>query len=156
MHAFRDFINTNLVNINEELSQIGLQMLSNNLSNGRIPCFDPDSNNNQIALARLIYHMSVMLASSSYPKLFEPISRIYEDPPSLEDKFFPTITEENPSSARRAMEREEAGKWFVCKGGHPYFIGKVIFNFQRLFLFVQLSYDIHSVIYIVLLFIVTT
>ena len=120
-------------------------MLSNNLSNGRIPCFDisPDSNNNQIALARLIYHMAVMLASNSYSKLFEPISRIYEDPRSLLDKFFPTITEENPSSARKVMEREEAGKWYICRGGHPYFIGKVVINFDTHFILCPIFYDTH-------------
>ena len=99
-------------------------MLSNNLSDGRIPCFkiSLDSDNHQIALARLIYHMAVILTSGTYNKIFKPISRIYDDPRSIIDKFFPTIMEENIPNAR-----EEAGKWFVCRNGHPYFIGKVMF-----------------------------
>ena len=98
---------------------------------GRTPCLkiSPESTNNQIALVRLIYHVAV-LKSTSYHKLFEPISRIYDNPCGLIGKYFPTLAEEKLSSISEAMKKDEAGKWYVCRNGHPYLIGEVCHTFH--------------------------
>ena len=65
-----------------------------------------------------------MLSTKQYNKLFTPIAMIYEKPSSLKDKLFPTMMDDQLSSAKAAMSRE-TGTWYRCPNGDPYFIGEV-------------------------------
>ncbi|KAI6655769.1 E3 ubiquitin-protein ligase [Oopsacas minuta] len=121
--ALRDLFNTNLSTIQVELLQIGIQMLSDT----RIGSlhFSSNSNNNQISLSRVIYHMAIMLSSNVYPKLFSPISLLYENPHLLTNTLFPTMMDDHLLTVKQAMlGKEGTGQWYTCVNGHAYFVGE--------------------------------
>ena len=83
-----------------------------------------DSKNEETALAGLTYHMAVLLSSDAFPKIFAPITLIYQNPSALKDKFFPTMVE-NILPLSSNTRKSETGLWKLCNKGHPYFV-KVI------------------------------
>ena len=121
-------MNTDLKNIKPELRDLIIQITTNNLGVGQLELLQltDTSKSNQIFLVRLIFHMAVMLSCAKYHKLFSPIALIYEQPLTLQDKFFPTMMDDNVFSAKVAMT--EGGKWYRCPNGHPYFIGDVCYR----------------------------
>ena len=81
------------------------------------------SRNNEIFLTRLIYHSAVMFSFKKYNNLLLPIALIYENPKVLEDKLFPTMTDDQFILIKDSIP--DGGMWYQCPNGHPYFIGNV-------------------------------
>ena len=107
------------------MKDLTLQIITNNLGDGHLPNLQlsDTSSNSEIFLIRLIYHVAVMLSCKKYHKLFLPIALIYENPQTLKDRLFPTMMDDHFNSAKAAIK--EAGNWYQCPNGHPYFIGRV-------------------------------
>ena len=81
-----------------------------------------------------------MLSSKRYHKLFSPIALLYDNPISLQGKLFPTMMDDQLLAAKAAMS-VEAGKWYNCPNGHPYFIGDVR---EIIFIEIQLFHTVEK------------
>ena len=101
--------------------------MSHNFCNNTIPSLhiSPALEHTHIHLARLIYHVAVMLSAEAYPELFSPIYQIFEAPHLLKDALFPTMIDDHLLSARAAMTQEGRGIWYSCPKGHAYLVGEV-------------------------------
>ena len=128
--TLKDFMLTELKDINPELNNLAIQITNNNLGEGHLQTLilRDTSTNHEIFLVRLIYHVAVMLSSKIYHKLFSPIALLYYNPISLQDKLFPTMIDDQFFTAKAALT-EKTGKWHSCPNGHPYFIGDVRLNY---------------------------
>ncbi|KAI6647030.1 E3 ubiquitin-protein ligase [Oopsacas minuta] len=121
--TLKDFMNSDLKEINPELNNLVIQITTNNFGDGNLPNLKltDTSSNHELFLIRLIYHAAVMLSCKKYHKLFLPIALIYENPQTLQDRLFPTMMDDQFNSAKAAIG--ESGNWYQCPNGHPYFIG---------------------------------
>ena len=101
-----------------------------------------DSKNEETGLVGLMYHMAIQLSSDAFPKLFAPISLIYQNPSALKDMYFPTIVE-NILLLSNITPKEDAGRWKLCNKGHLYFV-KVIYFVMSSYKFKTLNIIIIS------------
>ena len=113
------------LNLNSELSDLISQIATNEFGGGRLPNLriQPNSTNHELFLIRLIFHGAVVLCNGNYHKLFQPISRIYSNPVSLQKKLFPTMMDDQFVYTKYSIL--DSGQWYRCPNGHPYFIGDV-------------------------------
>ena len=80
-----------------------------------------------IAILRLLWHLTFILRSHRYPAIFKQISYIFGNPEALEKTYFPTMEDSGSDFARSIlnMRGNTTGNWYSCKNGHIYFIENV-------------------------------
>ena len=80
-----------------------------------------------IAILRLLCHLTFILRSRRHPAIFKQISYIFGDPEALEKTYFPTMEDSGSEFARSILNVRgyETGNYYSCKNGHFYLIGDV-------------------------------
>ncbi|XP_077981790.1 E3 ubiquitin-protein ligase RNF213-like [Glandiceps talaboti] len=74
-------------------------------------------------LTSLLVHFYAVMRVTVKGRPLEPLFLLMDSPAMLKDSYLPSMPDDDFLSLRRAFT-EEAGCWYACPNGHPYYIGE--------------------------------